>query len=190
MSFIGGNLPDNDWSKLRQILQRLSVTGLGPASTPTFADLYLTDLTASRLVSTDASKLLSSVSNLQSWIAGTTNQITTADDGDGTLTLSLPQDIHTGASPTFAGLSLGSGTFGAGAITGTSFIIGANTLDTTEWSLLDGVTANKLIDWTAASENLYTTGTGRFDGSVGIGLPHRHRRVFIFSKVTPYPQVR
>lgn len=30
------------------------------------------------------------------------------------------------------------GTFGAGAITGTSFIIGANTLTTTEWAFLDG----------------------------------------------------
>ena len=31
-----------------------------------------------------------------------------------------------------------SGTLGAGAITGTSFIIGANTLNTTEWAFLDG----------------------------------------------------
>jgi len=30
------------------------------------------------------------------------------------------------------------GTLGAGAITGTSFIIGANTLDTSEWAFLDG----------------------------------------------------
>lgn len=29
--------------------------------------------------------------------------------------------------------------------------------------------ANEHIDWTAATENLYTTGSGRFDGGVGVG---------------------
>jgi hypothetical protein len=43
---------------------------------------------------------------LTSSISGTANQITVTDDGDGTVTLSLPQDIHTGASPTFAGLEV------------------------------------------------------------------------------------
>ena len=48
---------------------------------------------------------------------------------------------YTGAT---ADVNLGShnitttGTLGAGAITGTSFTIGANTLDTTEWAFLDG----------------------------------------------------
>jgi hypothetical protein len=32
-----------------------------------------------------------------------------ANDGDGTVTLSTPQDIHTGASPTFAGLTTTAG---------------------------------------------------------------------------------
>ena len=40
-------------------------------------------------------------------IAGTANRITVADDGDGTITFSAPQDIHTGATPTFASLTLG-----------------------------------------------------------------------------------
>jgi hypothetical protein len=72
----------------------------------TFASLTLTDLTASRLTATDASKLLVSVAALSAWVAGTTNQIVVTDDGDGTVTLSLPQDIHTGASPTFDGITL------------------------------------------------------------------------------------
>jgi len=38
-------------------------------------------------------------------LAGTTNRITVSA-GTGGITLNLPQDIHTGASPTFAGLSL------------------------------------------------------------------------------------
>lgn len=72
----------------------------------TFASLTLSDLTASRLVSTDASKVLVSVSALTAWVAGTANQITITDDGDGTITISTPQDIHTGASPEFTGLTL------------------------------------------------------------------------------------
>jgi hypothetical protein len=39
-------------------------------------------------------------------IAGTSNQVIVTDDGDGTITLSTPQDIHTAASPTFAGMTL------------------------------------------------------------------------------------
>lgn len=40
-------------------------------------------------------------------ILGTTNQVTsTYNDGAGTLTLALPQNIHSGASPTFTGLTL------------------------------------------------------------------------------------
>ena len=38
-------------------------------------------------------------------IAGTSNQVTVTH-GAGTLTISAPQDIHTGATPTFAGLTL------------------------------------------------------------------------------------
>jgi hypothetical protein len=63
-------------------------------------------LTANRLVATDGTPALASVANLASWIAGTSNQVTVTDDTDGTITLSLPQDIHTGASPTFASLNL------------------------------------------------------------------------------------
>lgn len=63
-------------------------------------------LTASRLVATSAAKALVSVANLQSWIAGVANQIVTANDGDGTITLSTPQNIHDGASPTFVTVKL------------------------------------------------------------------------------------
>jgi hypothetical protein len=49
-------------------------------------------LTASRLVASNASKQLVS-SDLVSWIAGTADEITVTDDGDGTVTLSLPNNI-------------------------------------------------------------------------------------------------
>ncbi len=96
--------PD-DWVNLNRVLRKLSFSVLGADSSPTFADVTLTDLTAVRLVATDASKKLIS-SDLVNWVAGTANRVTVTDDADGTITLSGPQDIHTGASPTFAGLTL------------------------------------------------------------------------------------
>ena len=77
------------------------------AASPTFAGLTLSGTTATRLLSTDGSKLLVSTS-LNSWVTGTANRVTVADDGDGTITLSGPQDLHTAASPTFAALTLSS----------------------------------------------------------------------------------
>jgi len=99
-------IKDNDWVSVRQAITKLAGPKLGPKSTPTFADLTLTNLTASRLVYTDANKQLESVTDLTSWIAGTTNQITVTDDADGTVTLSLPEDYDTGATPTLGGLTI------------------------------------------------------------------------------------
>ena len=78
-----------------------------PANSPTYAGLTVSGLTASRLVATDGAKALASVANLTSWIAGTANQLTVTSDGDGSVTLSLPQNIHTTATPRFAQLGLG-----------------------------------------------------------------------------------
>lgn len=50
----------------------------------------LLGLSATRLVATNGSGNLASVTNLASWIAGTANQITVTNDGDGTITLSIP----------------------------------------------------------------------------------------------------
>jgi len=73
-------------------------------------DVNVSSLTASRLVATGSDGVLEST-DADSWIAGTSNQITVTDDGDGTATISTPQDIHTGASPTFAGMTLTGSTF-------------------------------------------------------------------------------
>jgi hypothetical protein len=91
----------DDLSGLRKILRKFMSQKFGTSATVTLGDLILTGLTANRLISTDASKQLTSVDDLTNWIAGTANRVTVADDGDGTVTLSAPQDIHTGASPTF-----------------------------------------------------------------------------------------
>jgi photosystem II stability/assembly factor-like uncharacterized protein len=80
--------------------------GLGAGDSPTFTGLTLSGLTASRLVASGSA--LGSVADLTAWVAGTPNRVTVADDTDGTITISGPQDIHTAASPTFAGLTLSS----------------------------------------------------------------------------------
>lgn len=104
----------SDPVEINRALRKLASNKLGPKANPTFVGLTLTSLTASRLIQSDGSKGLSSVSDLTAWIAGTTNQITVTDNADGTVTLSAPQDIHTGASPTFAGLT-STGTIDASA---------------------------------------------------------------------------
>ena len=79
---------------------------IAAASSPSFTGLTVSGLTATRIVATGAGGVLASVANLASWVAGTSNRVTVADDGDGTITLSGPQDIHSSASPTFVGATL------------------------------------------------------------------------------------
>jgi hypothetical protein len=83
-----------------QMLGTLNVDGEA-----TLASATVEDLTASRLMASDASKGLVSA-DLKDWVAGTANQVSVADDLDGSITLSLPQDIHSGASPEFVGLTV------------------------------------------------------------------------------------
>lgn len=82
---------------------------LGSRGYTTHAGLTLTDLTAIRLVATDTNKALVS-SDIVNWITGTNNQLTVTDDGDGTITLSTPQDLATDSSPQFTGIELGHAT--------------------------------------------------------------------------------
>jgi hypothetical protein len=68
----------------------------------TFAAVTGSNLTANRLMASNGSKTMVSVADLTAWVAGTANQVTVTDDLDGSITLSLPQDIHSGASPQFS----------------------------------------------------------------------------------------
>ena len=80
---------------------------LGYTSSGVLAGLTLTDLTASRLVATDSGKVLESITDLTAWIIeSSANQVVVTDNGDGTLTLSLPQDVHVDATPEFAGITI------------------------------------------------------------------------------------
>ena len=57
-------------------------------------------------------------------LTGTANQITITDNGAGsTVVLSTPQNIHTGASPTFVGLTLSGLTLGSVVFAGTGGLI-------------------------------------------------------------------
>lgn len=68
-------------------------------NTSTFnAQINFASGTASRILQTDSAKNLQSVANLASWIAGTTSELTVTDDGDGSVTLSLPTIVDLGAS--------------------------------------------------------------------------------------------
>jgi len=86
----------DDWNsvvefskKTRQVLQQLAHLRLGHDSEPTFENMTIDGLTASQLVQTDASKQLTSVSDLTSWVSGTADEIDVTDDGDGTITVGI-----------------------------------------------------------------------------------------------------
>lgn len=84
---------------------------LATTAAVTFSTLFLNSSPTTRLLHLSSTgKVLPT--DLVTWVAGTTNQVTVTDDADGTITLSLPQNIHTGATPTFATLTLSSRTSG------------------------------------------------------------------------------
>ena len=95
-----------DWNRLKVTIDKLRHLALGVDSSPTFEGLTLNSLVANRLISIDSGKAFESIEDLTAWILGTSNQVIVTDNGDGTLTLSCPQDIHTDASPEFAGITL------------------------------------------------------------------------------------
>ena len=76
-------------------------------ASPTFVAATLSDLTAARLMASDATKKTVSI-DLINWVTGTANRVSVTDLAGGKVTLSAPQDIHTGASPTFASMTFGS----------------------------------------------------------------------------------
>jgi hypothetical protein len=88
---------------------------------------------------------------------------TTAGDKANALIYGIFADTPAGQSITFnvGTASFGTSTLGAGAITGTSFIIGANTLNATEWAFLDGQDQSVFTTSSPSFKNLtVSNGTG------------------------------
>lgn len=77
-------------------------------------------------------------------LTGTANQVTVSAS-TGSVTLSLPQSINTTSSPTFAALSVGSGSLTAGSVTLTDALIGTATQAITNGS------ATVVDSWAVAS---------------------------------------
>lgn len=73
----------------------------------TLGGALLKNLTASRLTASDGNKNIVSVANLASWIAGTANQITIVNDGDGTITISIPDPFNVPGDLVFVGAGKG-----------------------------------------------------------------------------------
>ena len=136
------------WSTLGCLLVLLGVSQAQQVFDPTEAivtslsnptligSTTLSGLTAKTMLYLDASKILASTAAptngqvligstgavpVLGSIAGTANQITVTH-GAGTITLSAPQDLHTGASPTFAGLTL-NGASSVTSITASGLVI-------------------------------------------------------------------
>jgi len=124
-------------------------------------------------------------------ITGTVNQVNVAN-GAGTITLSTPQDIHTGASPTFAGITAGASTFGDGGTTDYSQFEADGTLEfngaATVWDdanvgglALGGPAASLPDEVTFTDENGADTGIYTYGFAVGekvsgvIEIPHSYK---------------
>jgi hypothetical protein len=93
--------------------------------------------------------------NYVATIAGTTNQVSVSGSGSETaaVTLSLPQDIHTGASPTFAGATLDNIRVG---------VTGTNEIDTSSGNLtLDSAGGLTILD-----DDVDVTGNLTIDGNL------------------------
>ena len=100
-------------------------------------------------------------------IAGTANQVT-ASASTGAVTLSLPQNIHTAATPTFARLTLSQATGTAPfTVTSTTVVTNLNA------DLLDGQQGSFYLDTSADAQvksgNLTVSGTFAANGGVTLG---------------------
>ena len=85
-------------------------------------------------------------------ITGTSNQVT-ASASTGAVTLSLPQSIHTGATPTFSGITVGSLTLTDALIgTATQALTDSNATVVDSWSATTYSTAKYIVQMTKGSD--------------------------------------
>jgi hypothetical protein len=147
----------------------LQVASLGQATTYTLPDpgQATADVCLSTGNCAGLGQVVDSLNSLQGdlTLAGTTNQVVVNDNGTDTITLSLPQDIHTGATPTFAGLTLtGNLNLGANTLQGTTAVIDFTNFDVDATGNLStsGTITSGLINGQTISS------TANFTGTVGV----------------------
>ena len=107
---------------------------------------------------------LAGTANEYKTLNGTTNQVNVQFPVAGSIVLSTPQDIHTGASPTFSGLTVsgltpntGVYTNGTNGLTSSAPTSGTLGFWNRTGTILSPVTAGDAVTTTG---NIYTTGTG------------------------------
>jgi len=87
----------------------------------------------------------------------------------------IDQSVVSGATPTFTGTNFTGIDISAGTnlAAGTGITLTGDTLSTNDGEIdhnsLNNYVADEHIDWTNATDNFLTTGTGEFTGNVGIG---------------------
>jgi hypothetical protein len=153
---INANDTSVDWSEIQNKPDPV-ITLAGDLT----GSVTLTDLASGTLTATIAADSVAlgtdTTGNYVATIAGTTNQVNVSGSGSETaaVTLSLPQDIHTGASPTFAGATLDAIRVG---------ITATNEIDTTSGNLvLDSFSGLTIID-----DDLDVTGNLTIDGNLTV----------------------
>lgn len=147
------NIAKGDWNSVvnfaiavQKNINKLSGSKLGTDSIPSFSSIYLTGMTAGRLISTDSTKTVVST-DLNSWVTGTSNQVNVTNDGDGTITLALDGNISSlsALTPSDSNIIVGNGTTWvaeSGATARTS--LGLGTTDSPTFNSLNINTASGL----------------------------------------------
>jgi len=142
--FIQPTIIDGDWDSVRQAIQKISVFKTGSSSEAEFSKLTIDNLSGILKAVSGAVTALGAATNGQipigstgndpvlAAITGTANQITVTNAA-GSITLSLPQNIHSAATPTFAGATF---TGFSGLIHATAGVLSAGSLYVSEYGAL------------------------------------------------------
>lgn len=115
---VAADIPNLDAAKITTGTLAIARGGTGLGTTPTNGQLLIGNGTGYSLAAitqgtgitvTNGAGTITIANSGVTSIAGTTNQVNVSAS-TGTVTLSTPQNIHTGATPTFAGMTLTAGT--------------------------------------------------------------------------------
>ncbi|MBU2177588.1 MAG: hypothetical protein KJ556_21050, partial [Gammaproteobacteria bacterium] len=124
----------------------------------TAASGIFNNLTATRLVQSDSIKRLTSVADFTAWVTGTANEVTVTNDGDGSITLSLPDDVDINQITAVSGLH---NVVVVSGLTASRLIYG---------DVNKKLSSSDLINWVTGTVNQVTV-TDDGDGSITLSTP-------------------